>query len=121
MPGLSHTRAYIALLVIVALWGSYPAAAKLALRAPPLLVTVRCAIASGFLIVLLARTGAGTVREITPAALRAFAVLALTGIVGSTSSTHLSLTTPPRETSWSSRWRPRSWWRSGPASTWASA
>ena len=93
VPGLSQTRAYVALLVIVALWGSYPAMAKLALRDfPPIfLVTVRCAIASAFLLVLLARAGAGTVREITPAALRAFAVLALTGIVGSTQLTYLSL------------------------------
>lgn len=93
MPGLSQTRAYGALLLIVALWGSYPAMAKLALRDfPPItLGTVRCAIASMFLVLLLARAGAGTMREITPAALRAFAVLALTGIVGSTQLTYLSL------------------------------
>jgi drug/metabolite transporter (DMT)-like permease len=93
VPGLSQTRAYGALLLIVALWGSYPAMAKLALRDfPPIaLGTVRCAIASIFLVLLLARAGAGTMREITPAALRAFAVLALTGIVGSTQLTYLSL------------------------------
>jgi drug/metabolite transporter (DMT)-like permease len=93
VPGLSQTRAYGALLLIVALWGSYPAMAKLALRDfPPItLGTVRCAIASMFLVLLLARAGAGTMREITPAALRAFAVLALTGIVGSTQLTYLSL------------------------------
>jgi drug/metabolite transporter (DMT)-like permease len=83
----------VALLVIVALWGSYPAMAKLALRdVPPVTLTaVRCAIASAFLAMLLARSGAGTFGEITPAALRAFAVLALAGIVGSTQLTYLSL------------------------------
>jgi drug/metabolite transporter (DMT)-like permease len=86
-------RAYVALLLIVVLWGSYPATAKLALRdmPPVVLVAVRCAIASAFLVVLLAREGAWTIREVTPAALRAFAVLALTGIVGSTQLTYLSL------------------------------
>ena len=93
MPGPSPLRAYVALLLIVVLWGSYPATAKLALRdmPPVVLVAIRCAIASAFLVVLLAREGAWTIREVTPAALRAFAVLALTGIVGSTQLTYLSL------------------------------
>jgi drug/metabolite transporter (DMT)-like permease len=95
VPGLSQTRAYAALLLIGILWGSYPAAAKLALRdfPPVFLVAVRCTIASAFLVVLLVRAGATTAREITPAALRAFAVLALTGIVGSTQLTYLALAT----------------------------
>jgi len=90
-PGAS--RAYVALLLIVALWGSYPATAKLALEdIPPLvLVAVRGVIASAFLLALLLRAGASSVREITPAALGAFGVLALTGIVGSTQLTYLSL------------------------------
>jgi len=93
VPGPSPLRAYVALLLIVVLWGSYPATAKLALRdmPPVVLVAIRCAIASAFLVVLLAREGAWTIREVTPAALRAFAVLALTGIVGSTQLTYLSL------------------------------
>lgn len=93
MPAASQTRAYVALLLIVALWGSYPATAKLALRdfPPVFLVTVRCLIASAFLLALLVRAGAASAREITPAALRAFLVLALTGIVGSTQLTYIAI------------------------------
>lgn len=93
MSGSSQSRAYVALLLIVVLWGSYPAAAKLALLdfPPVFLATVRCTIASAFLVLLLARAGEATTRAITPAALRAFLVLALTGIVGSTQLTYLSL------------------------------
>jgi drug/metabolite transporter (DMT)-like permease len=93
VPPLNHSRAYLALLLIVALWGSYPATAKLALRdiPPVILVTIRCGLASAFLLVLLARAGERAVRELTPASLRAFSVLALTGIVGSTQLTYLSL------------------------------
>src|SRR5262245_54234264 len=67
--------------------------AKLALRdVPPVaLAAIRCAIASAFLLVLLARAGAGAIREITPAGLAAFAVLALTGVVGSMLLTYVSL------------------------------
>jgi uncharacterized membrane protein len=81
VPGLSHARAYGALLLIVALWGSYPALAKLALHdvPPVILVALRGVVASAFLVAMLARSGAGAVNEITPAALRAFAVLAMTG------------------------------------------
>lgn len=93
MPALTQSRAYVALLLIMILWGSYPAAAKLALRDfPPLfIVAVRCTIASAFLVLLLVREGAAAFREITPAGLRAFAILALTGIVGSTQLTYLAL------------------------------
>ena len=93
MPGLSHARAYGALLLIVALWGSYPALAKLALQdvPPVILVALRGVVASAFLVAMLARSGAGAVNEITPAALRAFAVLAMTGVVGSMQLTYLSL------------------------------
>lgn len=93
VPGLSHARAYGALLLIVALWGSYPALAKLALHdvPPVILVALRGVVASAFLVAMLARSGAGAVNEITPAALRAFAVLAMTGVVGSMQLTYLSL------------------------------
>ena len=72
VPGLSHARAYGALLLIVGLWGSYPALAKLALQdvPPVILVALRGVVASAFLVAMLARSGAGTVSEITPAALR---------------------------------------------------
>ncbi len=93
MSGLSHARAYGALLLIVLLWGSYPAMAKLALLdvSPVLLCAFRGVIASAFLMVLLARSAAPVFSEITPAAVRAFAVLALTGVVGSMQLTYLSL------------------------------
>ena len=93
VPGLSHARAYGALLLIVALWGSYPALAKLALHdvPPVILVALRGVVASAFLVAMLARSGAGAVNEITPGALRAFAVLAMTGVVGSMQLTYLSL------------------------------
>ena len=93
MPGLSHARAYGALLLIVVLWGSYPALAKLALLdiPPEILVALRGIVASTFLVAMLARSGATTFSEITPAALTAFGVLALTGVVGSMNLTYLSL------------------------------
>jgi drug/metabolite transporter (DMT)-like permease len=93
VPALSQTRAYWALLLIVLVWGSYPAAVKLALRDfPPLFFgVVRCAIASAFLVLSLVRSGEATAREVTPAALRAFLVLALTGIAGSTHLTYLAI------------------------------
>jgi len=93
VSALSAARAYFALLLIVFLWGSYPATSKLAFRdvPPVLLATLRCGVASVFLVVLLARAGEGAIGEITPAAARAFAVLAVTGIVGSMQLTYLSL------------------------------
>lgn len=91
MPG--PAQAYLALLLIALLWGSYPASAKLALRdfPPVFLVTVRCLIASAFLTALFLRSGAAASRELTPPALRAFLVLALTGVVGSMQLTYFSL------------------------------
>lgn len=93
MPGASQTRAYVALLVIAVLWGSYPATAKLALEdfPPSFLAAVRCTLASAFLVTLLLRTEPDSIRLVTPAALRAFLVLALAGIWGSTQITYLGL------------------------------
>lgn len=93
MSAPSHARAYGALLLIVVLWGSYPALAKVALHdvPPVILVALRGVVASVFLVVMLARSGEGTVREVTPAGLRAFTVLAVTGVVGSMQLTYLSL------------------------------
>jgi drug/metabolite transporter (DMT)-like permease len=93
VPGASQTRAYVALLVIAILWGSYPATAKLALEdfPPSFLAAVRCTLASAFLVTLLLRTEPDSVRLVTPAALRAFLVLALAGIWGSTQITYLGL------------------------------
>lgn len=93
MPPPGQSRAYTALLLIVVLWGSYPAMAKLALQdiPPVLLTTLRCAIASTFLAAMVMRAGAGAARTITPAAVGAFAVLALTGVAGSMHLSYLSL------------------------------
>ena len=75
------------------MWGSYPALAKLALLdiPPEILVALRGIVASAFLVAMLARSGETTFSEITPAALTAFGVLALTGVVGSMNLTYLSL------------------------------
>ncbi|MEK7701661.1 MAG: DMT family transporter [candidate division NC10 bacterium] len=86
MPGLSQTRAYLALVAIVALWGSFPATGKLAAQdfTPFVLAAVRCSVASCFLVFLLVRSGERVARGLTPAALRIFLVLGLAGIWGST-------------------------------------
>lgn len=93
MPGASQTRAYVALLLIATLWGSYPATAKLALQdfPPFFLAAVRCTLASAFLVTLLLRTEPDSVRALSPAALRAFLVLAVAGIWGSTQITYLGI------------------------------
>ena len=92
MPGLSQTRAYVALVAIVALWGSYPATAKLAIQdfPPFFLAAVRCSVASCFLVSRLARSGADTPRDLSPRALRVFLVLGLAGIWGSTQFSYVA-------------------------------
>ncbi|MGH7276081.1 MAG: DMT family transporter [Candidatus Rokuibacteriota bacterium] len=92
MPGLSQTRAYVALVAIVALWGSYPATAKLAIQdfPPFFLAAVRCSVASCFLVYRLARSGADTPRDLSPRALRVFLVLGLAGIWGSTQFSYVA-------------------------------
>ena len=93
MPALSQTRAYLALLAIVALWGSYPATAKLALRdfSPFFLTAARCTLASGFLVLLLRRAGGVPARAAGTRTLRIFLVLGLAGIWGSTQFTYVAL------------------------------
>jgi len=89
VPALSQTRAYAALLLIATLWGTFPATGKLAVQDfPPVFLTaVRALIASAFLVFLLARSGAETVRGLGPGSIRAFVVL---GVLGLTFSTQLS-------------------------------
>jgi drug/metabolite transporter (DMT)-like permease len=89
VPRLSQTRAYVALFLIASLWGTFPATSKLALDdIPPTLMTaIRCAIAAGFLSVLVLRSGFDVGRELTADAVRAFFVL---GIAGFVVSTHVS-------------------------------
>jgi len=81
----------VALLLIVGLWGSFPATGKLALVdfPPTFLTLVRVVLASVFLCVMLFRAGEREMREITPTALRVFLVLAVTGIWGSTQLSYL--------------------------------
>jgi drug/metabolite transporter (DMT)-like permease len=89
VPGLSQTRAYAALLLIATLWGTFPATGKLAVADfPPVFLTaVRGVIASTFLVALLARSGAETVRGLGPGSVRAFVTL---GVLGLSLSTQLS-------------------------------
>jgi drug/metabolite transporter (DMT)-like permease len=93
VPEASQTRAYLALLAIMVLWGSYPAMAKLAFRDfPPLfLTTMRCVIASLFLVGLLLRSGEATTRGLTPAATRAFLVLGVAGLYLSMQLTYVAI------------------------------
>jgi drug/metabolite transporter (DMT)-like permease len=88
-----HVRAYVALLIIAALWASYPAAIKLALRdMPPLvLAALRCTIASLFLVIVLLRSGADTTRALAPGAWRAFLILGVCGIFVSTQGSYLAI------------------------------
>ena len=86
MPALSQTRAYAALLLIATLWGTFPATGKLAVQDfPPVFLTaVRAVIASTFLVLLLLRSGAETIRGLGPGSIRAFVVLGVSGLVLST-------------------------------------
>lgn len=97
MPALSQTRAYVALFLVAALWGSYPAVTKLALAdLPPFtLSAVRCVLASVFLGVLLLRRGLPDLRALTLGDLKDFAFLGFSGILISTTFTYvaISLTT----------------------------
>ncbi|MBM4442608.1 MAG: DMT family transporter [Candidatus Rokubacteria bacterium] len=89
----AQAQAYVALLLIVALWASYPAAIKLALAdMPPLVMAaLRCTIASVFLVILLLRSGADTTRALAPGGIRAFVILGITGIFISTQGSYLAI------------------------------
>jgi drug/metabolite transporter (DMT)-like permease len=89
VPALSQTRAHAALLLIATLWGTFPATGKLAVADfPPVFLTaVRGVIASAFLVALLARSGAETMRGLGPESVRAFVTL---GVLGLSLSTQLS-------------------------------
>jgi len=93
VPAAGQTRAYLALTLISALWGSYPAFAKLALAhfPPYVLVTLRCSLASGFLTVLLLRRGWEEFRELRAADVRTFAFLGFAGLFVSTGGTYLGI------------------------------
>jgi drug/metabolite transporter (DMT)-like permease len=91
MPGLGQTRAYLLLVLIVSIWGSYPALAKVALTdfPPFFLASVRCSLASAFLVALLARTSGEDLRDLGPRALASFAFLGVTGYWVSTQFSYL--------------------------------
>ena len=93
MPEASQTRAYLALLAIMVLWGSYPAMAKLAFRdfPPVFLTTLRCIIASLFLVGLLLRSGEASTRGLGAAAMRAFLVLGIAGLYLSMQLTYVAI------------------------------
>jgi drug/metabolite transporter (DMT)-like permease len=88
---LSPGRAYVVLVVIVAIWASHPALGKLALRdLPPFtLALARCALASAFLVTMLARAHAPALQALTPSALPAFFVLGVSGYWLSTQFSYL--------------------------------
>jgi len=91
--GPGQTGAYTALTLIAALWGSYPAFAKLALAAfPPLvLVVLRTSIASAFLCVTLWRRGAAEFTALRLRDLGPLAFLGFAGIFVSTGGTYLAI------------------------------
>lgn len=93
MSPLSQTRAYVTLLLLVSLWGTYPATAKLALAdLPPFtLVTFRCLLASLFLVALVARRGFEEARALAWRDLRGLGFLAFSGIFLSTGFTYLAI------------------------------
>ena len=93
MPEASQTRAYLALFAIMILWGSYPAMAKLAFRdfPPVFLTTLRCVIASVFLVALLLRSGEATMRGLTASAVRAFVLLGIAGLCLSMQLTYVAI------------------------------
>jgi drug/metabolite transporter (DMT)-like permease len=91
--GSGQTGAYTTLSLIAALWGSYPAFAKLALVAfPPLvLVAIRCSIASIFLCALLFRRGSSEFTALRWRDLGPLAFLGFAGIFVSTGGTYLAI------------------------------
>jgi drug/metabolite transporter (DMT)-like permease len=93
VPALSQTRAHAALLLIAILWGTFPVTSKIALLDfPPVFLTaVRGVIASTFLVILLARSGAETVRGLGADSIRAFVVLGVAGLFLSTQLSYVGL------------------------------
>jgi drug/metabolite transporter (DMT)-like permease len=93
VPAVGQTRAYLALTLVVALWGSYPAFAKLALpHFPPfVLVSLRSVLASAFLVMLLLRRGWDQWRALGWSDLGKFAFLGFTGLFVSTGGSYLGI------------------------------
>jgi drug/metabolite transporter (DMT)-like permease len=93
VAALGQTRAYLILTLVVALWGSYPPFAKLALaHLPPfVLVALRTSVASAFLVALLARRGPEDFRALHWPDMGPFAFLGFCGIFVSTGFTYLGI------------------------------
>jgi drug/metabolite transporter (DMT)-like permease len=90
---LSQTRAYLKLLVCVALWASYPATAKLALtHFPPFILgTVRCFLGLLFLVLFLRRQVGEAARALNWRDLPGLTLLTLTGVFLSNSLVYLAI------------------------------
>jgi drug/metabolite transporter (DMT)-like permease len=93
VPAADQTRAYVALTLVAALWGSYPAFAKVALQdfPPFVLVGLRSTLAAGFLMTLLLRRGFDQWRSLGWSSLGTFAFLGFTGLFVSTGGTYLGI------------------------------
>jgi drug/metabolite transporter (DMT)-like permease len=93
VPAVGQTRAYLALTLVAALWGSYPAFAKVALLdfPPFVLVSLRSALAATFLVALLLRRGAGQWQALRWSSVGQFAFLGFTGLFVSTGGTYLGI------------------------------
>jgi drug/metabolite transporter (DMT)-like permease len=93
VPAAGQTRAYLALTLVAALWGSYPAFAKVALLdfPPFFLVSLRSTLAAGFLVVLLLRRGWDQWRVLGWSSVGTFAFLGFTGLFVSTGGTYLGI------------------------------
>jgi drug/metabolite transporter (DMT)-like permease len=88
---VSRARAYLILVLIVAIWASYPALGKIALRdLPPFLVAaIRCSLASIFLVVLLLRSSATPLHGLGWSAFGTFLFLGVAGYWTSTQFSYL--------------------------------
>jgi drug/metabolite transporter (DMT)-like permease len=91
MPALGQTRAYLLLVLIVSIWASYPAVAKVALAdfPPFFLAVVRCSLASAFLVTMLLRAPGEPLRGVGPRTLGSFVFLGVTGYWMSTQFSYL--------------------------------
>jgi drug/metabolite transporter (DMT)-like permease len=93
VPAAGQTRAYLALTLVAALWGSYPAFAKVALLdfPPFLLVSLRSTLAAAFLMALLLRRGSHPWRGLGWSSVGQFAFLGFAGLFISTGGTYLGI------------------------------
>ncbi|MBI2204848.1 MAG: DMT family transporter [Candidatus Rokubacteria bacterium] len=88
---MSAGRAYLSLVLIVVIWASYPTLGKVALRdLPPfLLATIRCSLASIFLVTLLVRSTATPLHGLGWSAFGTFLFLGVAGYWLSTQFSYL--------------------------------